>query len=65
MAEQYLTTREAAAIFRVTPVTIISWIRQKRIRAVRVGATWRIPEREIKRLLVEDIGELSSELTGV
>ncbi len=35
----------------VNRVTIIRWIRQGKIRAVRIGKEFRIPEDEVKRLL--------------
>lgn len=40
-----LTAKEAAAIMRVHPYTMMRWCRKKKVVAKKVGGIWRI-ERE-------------------
>ena len=52
--ERLLTVPEVAERMRVTAETVRRWLREKRLRGVRVGGTktgWRIPESEMRRLL--------------
>ena len=44
-------TGKVAEILGVNRVTVIRWIKQGKIKAVRVGKEYRIPEDEVKRLL--------------
>ncbi|MHA1606956.1 MAG: IS607 family transposase [Candidatus Freyarchaeota archaeon] len=44
-------TGKAAEMLGVHKVTVIRWIKQGRIKAVRIGKEYRVPEDEIKRLL--------------
>jgi len=48
--EKLLRVSEAAKILGVGNSTIRLWIRQGRIRAVRIGKLWRIPQSEVERL---------------
>ena len=48
--EQMYTVQEVAEMFRVTPATIRAWIRGKKLRAVRIGYTSRIPASAIAEL---------------
>jgi len=43
----WFTTREAAAILRVSTVAVRSMIRAGRMQAKRVGREWRIPASEV------------------
>ena len=45
------TIKETAAIFRVHERTIRNWIRDGKIRAVKIKGTVRIFDEEIERLL--------------
>lgn len=45
------TIRETAAIFRVNERTIRNWIRDGKIRTIKIKGTIRISEDEIERLL--------------
>jgi len=49
----FLKTTEVAEILRVTPETVQRWIREGKIRGIRVDKWWRIPVYEVKRLLKE------------
>ncbi|MGC9190219.1 MAG: helix-turn-helix domain-containing protein, partial [Conexivisphaera sp.] len=44
------TTEEVARIFDVTPAAVRYWARKGRIKAVREGDKWLIPEDEVERL---------------
>jgi len=44
-------TGKAAEMLRVSRVTVIRWIKRGRIKSVRVGKEFRIPEDEVRRLL--------------
>ena len=46
-------TGKVAEMLGVHKVTVIRWIKQGKIRAVRIGKEFRIPEDEVKRLLGE------------
>ncbi len=49
--ERMWRVREVAELLRVHRATVNEWIRQGRIRAVRVGKLWRIPDSEVKRIV--------------
>jgi len=55
------TPAEVADMLRVTPAAIHQWVKQGKIKAVRIGRIVRIPESEIALLLGRDVGELSPE----
>ncbi len=44
-------TGKVAEMLGVHKVTVIRWIKQGKIRAVRIGREFRVPEDEVKRLL--------------
>lgn len=43
----YLTPDEAAKLLRVDRHTIYEWCRSKKMKAVKVGRSWRIPSRTV------------------
>lgn len=45
------TIKETAAIFRVHEKTIRNWIRDGKIRAVKIKGTIRIADEEVEKLL--------------
>ena len=49
--EQVRTIRETAEELGLSPATIRSWIRQRKIGYVRLGRAVRIPASEIQRLV--------------
>ena len=49
--ERYYTSPELAALYKVTRQAIWSWIKQGRIKAIRLGATYRISESEWMKFL--------------
>jgi len=51
MAEKLYRTSEVAKILNISVSGVKKWIREGRIRAIRVGRFWMIPESEIQRIL--------------
>ena len=51
MSEKLYRTREVAEILNISVSAVKKWIKQGRIKAVRVGKLWMIPESEVKRFL--------------
>lgn len=45
------TVEEVARLMRVSPQTVRTWLREKKIRAVRIGRPWRIPESAIREMM--------------
>ncbi len=61
---EYLTSREAAEILKVTPATVMNMIKRGQLRGKKVGtggvsSPWRIPREDVIEY-VESIGEKSS-----
>lgn len=52
---EFVTREEAAAILRVSAVTMGRWLRSGRVRARRVGNAWRIERKEIERVKREGL----------
>lgn len=56
MPEELLTVEEVAQRLRLTPETVRRWLRSKRLTGTRIGgdrAGWRIPGREVDRIINE------------
>ena len=54
MGEKLLTVRQAAELLQLSPLTIRSWIRRGKLRAVYLGsdaAGYRVPAAEIERII--------------
>ena len=51
VAMKLYRTGKAAEMLGVSRVTVIRWIKRGRIKAVRVGKEFRVPEDEVRRLL--------------
>ena len=49
--ERYYTSPELAATYKVTRQAIWNWIRQGRIKAIRLGTKYRISESEWMKFL--------------
>jgi excisionase family DNA binding protein len=49
--EKYYTPEEIAANLKVSRKTIYNWIREGRLKAVKIGHFWRVSESELNRLL--------------
>jgi len=44
------TTDEVATVLRVLPQTIRQYIRDKKVKATKIGKEWRVSESELARL---------------
>jgi len=51
MGERLYRTREVAEILNISVSGVKKWIKEGKIRAIRVGRFWMIPESEVRRLL--------------
>jgi len=50
---KFYTTGKVAEMLGVHKMTVIRWIRSGKIKALRIGKVYRIPESELKRILGE------------
>lgn len=52
--EKIYSTEEAAEVLGLNVETVRNWLRAGRIKGVKLGKRyWRIPEREVQRLVFE------------
>ncbi len=51
MVEKLLTPEEVAEHLAVSPKSIRKWLREGKLRGVRVGRLWRIRERDLEAFL--------------
>ena len=49
-----LTVHDAASMLQVQEATVRSWIRDKRIRAIKLGKEWRIAPQDLEAFLNEN-----------
>jgi acetyl-CoA synthetase len=42
--QRFFSPRKVAEIYDVEPRTVVRWIRQGKMRGVKVGRVWRVPE---------------------
>jgi len=54
--KNWVTLKQMAALLGVTYQTILRYVREKKLHAVKVGGTWRIYEDELRRFLAEGNG---------
>ncbi len=54
---ELLTPKEVAEILRVSPRTVQRWVKEGKLRAVRVGRLWRIPSTALTELLAKNTTE--------
>ena len=50
MTEVFLTVEQAAGRLQVAPYTLREWIKRGKVRAIRPGRAWRIPEQALDEL---------------
>ncbi|RLE89313.1 MAG: IS607 family transposase [Thermoprotei archaeon] len=62
MGERLYRTREVAELLNLSVSGVKKWIKEGKIRAIRVGRFWMIPESEVRRLL---FGVKPSEIRAV
>jgi len=51
MVEKLYRTREVAELLNISVSGVKKWIKEGKIRAIRVGRFWMIPESEVRRIL--------------
>jgi excisionase family DNA binding protein len=51
IALEYKTIDEVAIMLKVSKRTVYDWIKKKKLRAVKAGMFWRIPEDAIQEFL--------------
>jgi excisionase family DNA binding protein len=51
LSRPLLTVHDAASMLKVQEATVRSWIRDKRIRAIKVGKEWRIAHKDLEEFL--------------
>ncbi len=51
MGERLYRTREVAELLNISVSGVKKWIKEGKIRAIRVGRFWMIPESEVRRIL--------------
>ncbi|MDI6761994.1 MAG: helix-turn-helix domain-containing protein [Thermodesulfobacteriota bacterium] len=51
--DNVLTTDEAAQYLKISKATLLNHIRQRKIKAIKVGRGWRILQSELYRFLKE------------
>lgn len=49
--QRHYTSYETAEIFGVTFRTVYNWMRAGKLRAVKIGSRWYIPEEAVSELL--------------
>jgi len=49
-AEKLYTVEEAAGTLSISPLTLTKWLRTGKIRGVKLGRVWRIPESALEEL---------------
>ena len=49
-AEKMYSTEQAAAWLEISPLTLTKWLRIGKIRGVKLGRVWRIPESALEEL---------------
>lgn len=52
--KKLLTPEEVAEYLRIPVRTLRYWLREGRLKGVKVGTQWRIPEEELERFLGEE-----------
>ena len=52
--DPWLTVQQVGAELKIHPATVRVWIKDGRLRAVRVGREWRVRRSEVDRALMSD-----------
>lgn len=52
-----VTTREAAALLKLSPYTIAAWLSQGRLRRIKVGSRTLIAKSDLEKLLQDGLAE--------
>ena len=52
--QEYYTPQEIAQTLKVDIRTIYRWIREEKLKAVKIGHVWRVSESELYKILGEN-----------
>jgi excisionase family DNA binding protein len=55
--DRYWTPEEIAERLKVNVRTVVPWITSKRLKAIRVGKQWRVPDSEIRAFVEQSTEE--------
>jgi excisionase family DNA binding protein len=58
------TVPEVAKRLQVRDKTVRAWIRDKKIRAIRVGREWRFREEDVQEFMERNLSTTSQEIHG-
>ena len=50
MEEKYYTPDELAELLKVSRRSVYTWIKEEKVDAVKIGASWRIPASAVEKL---------------
>ena len=53
---KFYSTREVAQMFGVTPTTVVTWIKAKKLNARKVNNLWRVSEDDLNKFLDGQFG---------
>ncbi len=59
---KYYTAEEIAEQYNLKPGTVRLWIRQGKLKAVKLGHLWRIPEEALQEFLKRDQEEANQRI---
>lgn len=51
--KRFYTVNEISELFNVTPTTVYSWIKTEKVKAIKMGKSWKISEEEYQRMINE------------
>ena len=55
MIERFFTTEQVANILQVHPFTILKFIKEGKLKCIKIGRVYRIKESDVRKFLGEDI----------
>jgi len=53
VGRNWVTLRQLSGLLGVTYQTVLRYVKEEKIRAVKIGGSWRIYEEELRRFLEE------------
>ena len=59
--ERMLTLKEVAQILKVSPLTVLNWVKAGKLRAYKLGRIYRVAEKDLEVFLASSSTELLKE----
>lgn len=53
MADKLLTTEQVSDILQVHPFTVLKYIKQQKLKGIKLGRVWRIRESDVEKFIEE------------